>query len=81
MLGLVDDKNLKDFFGYAVLISFVFAAILTPPDVITQILMAGPLILLYAISIVIVRMVNPYKSEDEEEEAEAKEKDEPKQLK
>jgi sec-independent protein translocase protein TatC len=81
VLGLVDDKNLKDFFGYAVLISFVFAAILTPPDVITQILMAGPLILLYAISIVIVRMVNPYKSEDEEEEAEAKEKDEPKQLK
>jgi len=81
MLGLVDDKNLKDFFGYAVLISFVFAAILTPPDVITQILMAGPLILLYAISIVIVRMVNPYKSDDEEEEAEAKEKDEPKQLK
>jgi sec-independent protein translocase protein TatC len=64
LLGLIDDKNLKDFFGYAVLISFVFAAILTPPDVITQLLMAGPLILLYIISIAIVKMVNPYKSDN-----------------
>jgi len=68
MLGLVNDKNLRDFFGYAVLIIFIFAAILTPPDVITQLLMAGPLILLYVISIVIVRMINPYKADEEEED-------------
>ena len=68
ILGLVDDKNLRDFFGYAVLIIFVFAAILTPPDVITQLLMAGPLILLYSISILIVRMVNPYKGEDDDDD-------------
>ncbi|HIO95978.1 MAG TPA: twin-arginine translocase subunit TatC, partial [Campylobacterales bacterium] len=55
VLGLVNDRNLKDFFGYAVLIIFVFAALLTPPDVITQLLMAGPLILLYGLSIIIVR--------------------------
>jgi len=83
MLGLVNDKNLKDFFGYAVLIIFVVAALLTPPDVITQLMMAGPLILLYAISIVIVRMVNPYKKEDEDDDSDdedtIKEK-EPKQL-
>jgi sec-independent protein translocase protein TatC len=66
MLGLVDDKNLRDFFGYAVLIIFVIAALLTPPDVITQIMMAGPLILLYGISIIIVKMVNPYKEEDDD---------------
>jgi sec-independent protein translocase protein TatC len=63
VLGLVTDKSLRDFFGYAVLIIFVFAALLTPPDVITQLLMAGPLILLYGISIIIVRMVNPHKEE------------------
>ncbi|MCH9741311.1 MAG: twin-arginine translocase subunit TatC [Epsilonproteobacteria bacterium] len=68
VLGLVDDKNLKDFFGYAVLIIFVFAALLTPPDVITQLLMAGPLILLYGLSILIVRMVNPYKGDDDDED-------------
>ncbi len=67
MLGLITDKNLKDFFGYAVLIIFVFAALLTPPDVITQLLMAGPLILLYGISIIIVKMINPEKSDDEDE--------------
>jgi sec-independent protein translocase protein TatC len=83
MLGLVDDKNLKDFFGYAVLIIFVIAAILTPPDVITQIMMAGPLILLYGISIIIVKMVNPHQEDDEDdnEEEEEKENKEQKQLK
>jgi sec-independent protein translocase protein TatC len=70
MLGLVNDKNLRDFFGYAVLISFVFAAILTPPDVITQLLMAGPLVLLYSVSIIIVRVVNPYKEDEDEEDNE-----------
>ena len=70
MLGLVTDKNLKDFFGYAVLIIFVFAALLTPPDVITQLLMAAPLILLYIISIFIVKMINPDKEDDEDEEDE-----------
>jgi len=81
MLGLVDDKNLKDFFGYAVLIIFVIAAILTPPDVITQIMMAGPLILLYGISIIIVKMVNPHKEDDDEDEEEENTQDKPKQLK
>ncbi len=84
MLGLVNDKNLRDFFGYAVLISFVFAAILTPPDVITQLLMAGPLILLYIISIAIVRVVNPYKADDDDEDnsdENHKSVEEPKQLK
>ncbi len=83
ILGLVNDKNLRDFFGYAVLISFVFAAILTPPDVITQLLMAGPLILLYIISIAIVRVVNPYKADDDEDNSDENHRsvEEPKQLK
>ena len=68
VLGLVNDKNLRDFFGYAVLIIFVFAAILTPPDVITQLLMAGPLILLYGLSIIIVRMINPYQKEEDDDD-------------
>ncbi len=73
VLGLIDDKGLKDFFGHAVLIIFVFAALLTPPDVITQLLMAAPLILLYVISIFIVRMVNPYKEEDDDDDDDDKE--------
>jgi sec-independent protein translocase protein TatC len=66
MMGLVTDKTLKDFFKYAILIIFVVAAILTPPDVITQFLMAVPLVLLYLISIWIAKFINPHKEEDEE---------------
>jgi len=68
LLGLVTDKTLKDFFKYAVLIIFVLAALLTPPDVLTQLLMAAPLIILYGVSIFIVRAVNPHKKEEDDEE-------------
>jgi len=51
-LGIVDVKFLKAKRKYAILLFFVFAAILTPPDVITQVMMAGPLIVLYEVSIV-----------------------------
>jgi sec-independent protein translocase protein TatC len=71
-IGFITDKSLKDFFRYAVVIIFIFAGIITPPDVISQVLMAIPLLLLYAFSIVIVRIVNPYKKEDEPDEDDAK---------
>ena len=64
-LGLITDKSLKDFFKYAIVIIFIVAALLTPPDVLTQMLMAGPLIILYGLSIYIVSLVNPYKGEDD----------------
>lgn len=73
LLGLVTDKTLKDFFKYAVLIIFVVAALLTPPDVLTQLLMAAPLVLLYGLSILIVRAVNPHIEDEDEETEEADE--------
>jgi len=63
---LASPKTLIDFFRYAVLIIFVVAALLTPPDVLTQLLMAAPLVILYGISILIVRAVNPYIEEDDD---------------
>jgi len=68
LLGLVDDHTLKSFFKYAVILIFVLAALLTPPDVVTQLLMAIPLIILYGVSILIAKIVNPYKPFDEMEE-------------
>jgi sec-independent protein translocase protein TatC len=65
--GLVDDRMLKDFFKYAIVLIFIAAALLTPPDVLTQFLMAGPLILLYAVSIYIAKIFNPATVEEEEE--------------
>ncbi len=68
LLGMVNDRQMKEFFKYAVIIIFVVAAMLTPPDVLTQLLMAGPLIILYGLSIFIVKMVNPAPPEEEEDE-------------
>ena len=59
LLGLIHDRNMTEFFKYAIIIIFIVAALLTPPDVLTQLLMAGPLIILYGFSILIVKMVNP----------------------
>jgi len=64
LLGLVNDKQMIAFFKYAVIIIFVVAALLTPPDVLTQLLMAGPLIILYGVSILLVKMVNPADDDD-----------------
>ena len=52
-LGLVTHKMMLKYFRYALLGIFVVCAMLTPPDVITQLMMAGPLIILYGISIVV----------------------------
>ena len=67
-IGLVDDQMLKNFFKYAVVIIFIVASLLTPPDVLTQFLMAGPLILLYIVSIYIAKVFNPAPKYDEDEE-------------
>jgi len=70
LLGMVDDRQMAAFFKYAVVIIFVVAALLTPPDVLTQLLMAGPLIILYGFSILIVKAVNPAPPLEEEDEDE-----------
>lgn len=78
LLGLVDDKQMMAFFKYAIVIIFIVAALLTPPDVLTQLLMAGPLLVLYGFSIIIVHFVNPAQAEEDEddEESESEEADE-----
>lgn len=73
LLGLVDDKQMIGFFKYAIVLIFIIAALLTPPDVLTQLLMAGPLVILYGLSILIVKMVNPAQDDDEEEDEEVSE--------
>lgn len=54
--------ELKKLFGFGkwvILISFIIAAILTPtPDVVNQVVMAVPIILLYLVSILIIWVVN-----------------------
>ncbi len=53
-LGIVNHQMLRKQRKYAILIIFIVAAILTPPDVISQICMAIPLLFLYEVSIWLV---------------------------
>ncbi len=69
-LGFVTDKSLISFFRYAIIIIFLVAALLTPPDLLTQFLMAGPLIILYGVSILVARAVNPDTGEDDDDSEE-----------
>ncbi len=55
-LGIVSVDFLKKNRKYAILLFFIVGAILTPPDVVTQIMMAVPLMLLYEFSIIGARI-------------------------
>jgi sec-independent protein translocase protein TatC len=57
MAGIVTSKMLRAFQRYAIVLVFVAAAILTPPDPISQISLALPLVLLYEVSIWCVRLM------------------------
>ena len=63
-VGIVTPEGLAEKRKIAIVVAFVAAAILTPPDVISQLLLALPIIMLYEISIFGARMlVQPYKNE------------------
>ncbi len=50
-LGMIDYKQMIHFFRYAILVIFIVSAILTPPDMVSQFLLAIPLLGLYGLSI------------------------------
>jgi sec-independent protein translocase protein TatC len=55
-VGLVTAKSLADKRRYAIVGIFIVAAILTPPDVLSQIMLAVPLLALYEISVFLVKL-------------------------
>jgi len=63
-MGIVSVQLLKTYRKHALVTFFILAAILTPPDVISQFLVATPLIGLYEISIKIVKRIEKRKVED-----------------
>ncbi len=66
-LGIVTVDFLKRQRKYAILLIFIFAAILTPPDVVSQVLMAAPMMVLYEISILGARIFGRAKATEAEE--------------
>ena len=60
-VGIVNYTSLKKFRKYAIVIAFLSAAFLTPPDPFSQISLALPIILLYEISIYIAKIIQKNK--------------------
>ena len=56
-LELLSSHILVKYFRYAVVLAFVVAAVLTPPDVVSQTFMALPMLLLYGVSILIAKRI------------------------
>ncbi|CUA95748.1 twin-arginine translocase subunit TatC [Pannonibacter indicus] len=69
--GFLTSQALKEKRKYAIVVSFIAAAVLTPPDPISQIGLAVPTLLLYEVSILSVRMIERKRAEKEKEDAEA----------
>ena len=68
-IGFISTAGMRKNRRYAILIAFIAAAVLTPPDPISQLGLAIPIILLYEISILCAKFVEK-KREEAEEEAE-----------
>ena len=75
-MGIVNEKMLRNQRKFAILGIFVVAAVLTPPDVVSQVLMAVPLILLYEISIYVAKIFGKKSDAKKSEEEEKEEADE-----
>lgn len=56
-LGIVNARMLRTSRRYAILLIFIVAALFTPPDVVSQLLMAVPLYILYELSILLVALL------------------------
>jgi sec-independent protein translocase protein TatC len=72
-IGLLDARDMIDKFRYGIVIIFLVSAIMTPPDPMTQVLMAAPLTVLYVLSIGVAHLfstkVRMEAEDDETDEA------------
>lgn len=69
MFGIVTPEKLREWRGYFVVIAFVISAVVTPPDVVSQIALAVPMCLLYEVGLFFAQFVTKRKFGAEGEEA------------
>lgn len=75
-VGILTAKDLAEKRRYAIVGVFIFAAVVTPPDIVSQCSLAVPMLILYEASIISARMVEKKRRQEEKEREEAQE-DEP----
>ena len=64
-MWLVSEQGLKSKRKYAVVLTFIAAAVLTPPDPVSQIGLAVPTLLLYELSIYATRLIERKRAQQE----------------
>ncbi len=64
-MGLITDETLRDYRRHAIIIILTLSAVLTPPDVMSQLMLFVPFFLLYQVSIGIARRARPLDDDDE----------------
>jgi sec-independent protein translocase protein TatC len=64
-MGIVPLAKLKEIRPYVIVGAFVISAIVTPPDILSQLLLAVPMTLLYELGLLVARMYVPKASEEE----------------
>ena len=65
-MGIVSTAKLTEWRGYVIVIIFIIAAILTPPDAVSQVMMAVPMWLLYEAGLFIAKILEKDKKPDDE---------------
>jgi sec-independent protein translocase protein TatC len=64
-IGLFDSAFLRKYRKHAIVVILILAAIITPPDVISQVIVSIPILILYEIGIVVSRRVEKQKSKED----------------
>ncbi len=64
LLGWVDVEKLREIRGYAIVGAFIVAAVITPPDVVSQLMLAIPMCLLYEAGVIAARILVRRKVDD-----------------
>lgn len=68
-LGLITDSFLREYRRYAYVLILIVAAVVTPPDVISQLIVSFPLVILYECSIIIAKVITKRNVQKEKNEA------------
>jgi sec-independent protein translocase protein TatC len=71
-MGIMSIEKLREFRGYFIVVAFIVAAIITPPDVVSQLALAIPMCLLYELGIWAAIVFNKYTRPPDDEAAAAK---------
>ncbi len=67
MSGLVTSKMLKSYRRHSIVVILILSAVITPPDVISQLLIAMPILVLYEVGILIAKRLEKQRAQREAE--------------